>query len=131
LRRVSFDDNPRVLAQAFGGGFAECIREPRDQLAACLLVHPEVEKLHLDQRHWFSSWSVRFKRLDRSFPTDARAKPARPEGRHRKRCLRSKSFTSISGMGLARWLAGDPPVLGRNALNDDVDVLLRRTARVG
>src|SRR5206468_8808997 len=43
---------------------------------------------------------------------------------------KSNSLTSISGIALARGLARDSPVLGRDALNDDVDVLLRRAARL-
>src|ERR1700675_2655292 len=43
---------------------------------------------------------------------------------------KSKSLTSISGMALARGLSRDSPVLGWDALNDDVDVLLRPPPRL-
>ena len=39
--------------------------------------------------------SVHYLRVDRSFQTDARAERARPDGRHRKRCLRADVFSQL------------------------------------
>jgi hypothetical protein len=38
---------------------------------------------------------ISFLRVDRSFQTDARAERVRPDGRHRKRCLRADVFSQL------------------------------------
>ena len=54
LRRVPFDDHPRVLSQALRRRLAKRVREAGDELRARLVVHPEVEQLDPDQRHRYS-----------------------------------------------------------------------------